>query len=341
MRIGENISKDKLLNIKAYDHRVIIPLFIPSSDGYYQHSFKVFEICINSLNKTLCLPTKISVVSNNSEYSINQRLLEMQNQGLIDELIIEKEPIGKLNSILKVLRNTKERLVTVTDADILFKNNWLKEVLTIMDNFPKAAAVSPLPVFRTQNHYTSNIIFDHFFSKKIKFLPVKNPHALTLFAKSVGWSRLDEKWKDVILTIKNKEQIAVVGCNHCVVTYKTEIFKTIPKQDSKYLLGGDSEGVYLDKPPLAVDGYRLSTYDNYAYHLGNTTEEWMYNILNSLKKETVQLNSLKYKVLKEKPIRNFVKNYVFKKILNKPFVKRFFYKKAGLNPKQLKNFGLS
>ena len=192
MREGENISRDKLIDKALCNHRVIMPLFIPHSLDYYKDSLSIFEMSLKSVNKTASSSIAISVVSNGSCDDVNKELLKFYEKGLINELIIEKEQIGKLNCILKVLRTSEERFFTITDADVLFLNDWEDEVMMIFEAFPKASAVSPIPVFRTQNHYTSNIIFDYFFSKKIKFSKVKNPDALTKFAKSIGWEWLDE-----------------------------------------------------------------------------------------------------------------------------------------------------
>ena len=46
-------------------------------------------MCLESLHKTSYSSLKISVVSNGSCNSVNSKLLAMQQQELIDELIIE------------------------------------------------------------------------------------------------------------------------------------------------------------------------------------------------------------------------------------------------------------
>lgn len=339
MRIGENTSKEQLININSSQHRVIIPLYIPHEKDYYKEAFTIFNLCIKSLQKTSNSKLKISVISNGSSNQINEKLMDLYQQEIINELIIERDAIGKLNSILKVLRTCEEKFITISDADILFDNNWEEKVMTVFENFPKAAAVSPIPVFRTQNHYTSNILFDYFFSKKLQFSKVANPEALTLFAKSIGWSRLDEKWKDVILTISAKNNSkAVVGCNHCAVTYRREVFDVIPKQNTNYKLGGNSEGVYLDQPPLFFDGYRLATEDNYAFHMGNTTEQWMYSVFDNLKDQEKQERLVYLKPIKKQLFKNYIKNILFKKVISLKKIRMFFYLRKGLSKAQIKNF---
>ncbi|WP_264566715.1 glycosyltransferase family A protein [Flavobacterium sp. N3904] len=340
MRKGENPSKNILLPTSVSSHRVIIPLYIPNEEGYYKDSFQIFEYCLLSVVKTSVTKLKISVVSNNSCDSVNDKLFQLQQQGLIDELIIEKEAIGKINSILKALRTAKERLITVTDADVLFNEGWEKAVLDVFEALPKAGSVSPVPVFRTHLRLTSNIWFRYLFSKKLFFRPVKNPEGLTAFAKSIGWPRLDLKYKDVIGTIKAKNNtIAVLGCSHFVVTYKREIFKQSPNENSIYQLGGNSEQLYLDEPVLKMGGYRLATYDNYAFHMGNTFEPWMKEVYENLKeteKITIDYNSLP--LLKQNKFEYFLSEKIFKKLFAFKKIYRYILKSKGLSEEQIKNF---
>jgi len=340
MRAGKNISKDKLIDIENVSHRVIIPLFIPEEANYYQDAFEIFKMCLNSISTTTLSPIKVSVISNGSCKSVNNKLFEIYAAGKINELIIEADPIGKINSILKALRTAEERLITITDADVLFLNDWEKSVLEVFEAFPKAGMVSPVPMYRTQYRHTSNIWFDYLFSNKLKFTPVKNPEALEMFAKSIGWSYLSEKLKDVIATIKSKNGVvAAIGNSHFVGTYKREVLNVLPKEKSEYILGGTSEANYLDIPVLKMGGYRLATNDNFAFHMGNKKESWMDEVYNSLRLEEKKYNDFsKLKVLNGSNFSYFIKVKLFKKLLYyRPF-KKWIFRKKGLNKTQVNTF---
>ena len=82
MRKGENISKDKLLELKQCSHKVIIPLHIPNEKGYYTDAFKIFKLCLFSILKTSISPLKISVISNGCSNKINEKLLDLQKKKL-------------------------------------------------------------------------------------------------------------------------------------------------------------------------------------------------------------------------------------------------------------------
>ncbi|MFB9077339.1 glycosyltransferase family A protein [Flavobacterium procerum] len=339
MRVGDNPVRDQQIQKNDAFHRVIIPLYIPNEEGYYADAFQIFKYCLLSVKKTSSSFIKISVVSNGSCATVNEKLAVLFNENAIDELIIEKSSIGKINSILKALRTADERLITVTDADVLFDNSWEKAVLEVFKAFPKAGSVSPVPVFRTHFRHTGNIWMNHFFSKKIYFRPVKNPEGLTAFAKSIGWSRLDLKFKDVIGTVKANDTTAVLGCSHFVVTYKREVFNESPKKNSEYLLGGNSEHLYLDVPVLKMGGYRLATYDNYAFHMGNSLEPWMKDVYDKLKTNEKQALDHRFlKTLKKNSLEYFVGEKIFRKIIGIKKIQRFILKYKGLNSEQIKNF---
>ncbi|MDW8849243.1 glycosyltransferase family A protein [Flavobacterium sp. MMLR14_040] len=339
MRKGKNLSKDILLPVSDSNHRIIIPLYIPEEDGYYKDAFTIFTYCLTSIHKTSFSNIKISVISNGSCNSVNTKLFQLQEEKYIDELIIEKENIGKVNSILKALRTAEERLITITDADVLFDNNWEKEVLEVFNAFPKAGSVSPVPVFRNHFRLTSNIWFDNLFSQKLKFRPVKDPESMTLFANSIGWPWLDIKYKDVIATLKNKQgAIAVLGSSHFVCTYKKEVFSKMPKSNSIYKLGGDSEYLYTDLPVLKMGGYRLATYGNYAFHLGNVLEDWMIQKMDTLKVENKEAKIFKnLKTIKARPLYYFFTEKVFKKIFYNSIIRNKILTYKGLSKEQINN----
>lgn len=341
MRKGVNPTKGgKLIVKESCDHRVIIPLHIPNEEGYFVDAFRIFKMCYKSLLKTSTSTIKISVVSNKCCEEINKKLLIIYDEGTIDELIIVKEGVGKINSVLKALRTAEERLITITDADVLFLNGWEDRILEVFKAFPMAGAVCPVPVYRKHLDLTYNIWFDHLLSNKIRFESIEDVPSLEMFAKSLGWAFLPEEFGDTIGTLKAKDGTkAVLGCSHFVATYKSEVFKALPEENSLFLIDGNSEYEYLDKPTIACDGYRLATASNNAYHLGNKVEDWMQDSFDNLQQRDQKYIDFKeFKVLKSAPFKYWFIQKVFKKILKNRFVLDRILKRKGLNKKQLFNF---
>ena len=341
MRKGNNPTKDLAQVPDPAPHVVVIPLYIPEMDGYYKDALKVFETCLESLVKTKQPTTEICVVANGCCETVTHRLSEYHKKGWIQDLFLLKEGVGKINALLKALRSLESPFVTLTDADVLFLNDWEKAVYEVFEAFPKAAAVSPTPIFGTQARLTYPIWKDYFFSKKLQFLPVADPEAMTRFVQSIGWPRLDRKYKEVILGLKSTQGVkAVVGCNHMTVTYKTSVFRTLPKGNSPYLLGGDSEFEYLDKPPVLCDGYRLATYQNYSYHMGNAMEPWMQEVFSTLKTpaDSIDFRGLPKSIMRPRPFVFFLKQKLLGKIFGRKSFRKWFYRNKGLQKNQMDYF---
>ncbi|MBC7523080.1 MAG: glycosyltransferase family 2 protein [Flavobacterium sp.] len=324
MRIGFNPHKDKLETSSDYFHQIIVPVYIPNFEGYFKDSFKILQLCLESIFKTSHSQTFITIVNNGSCVEIKNYLDQLLIQKRIHELI-HTQNIGKLNAILKGLYGSNFKLVTITDADVLFLNNWQKETYTVFENFPKAGVICPTPSSKSLRTYTSTIYWDLFFSNKLKFQPVKNPEALLKFAESIDYENFYNQFQlQKIFTVNAPNCKAVVGAGHFVSTYKTEIFNDINIRFSNYKLGGDSEGKFLDEPVVKLGLWRLSTYDNFAYHLGNVQEDWMDKQLNLLASEQNSYNFESNYFKKHSKISNFIVNKIFSKfILNKKIFKQF------------------
>ena len=104
------------------------------------------------------------------------------------------------------------------------------------------------------------------------------------------------------------------------------MFKELPKNNSKYKLGGDSEFKYTDNPVLKKGGYRLSTYDNYAYHIGNKIDDFIIDKFKSLKTNINKENKnySKLNVLKSSKIEYILSEFIIKKIISLKKLKNYY-----------------
>jgi hypothetical protein len=329
MRIGFNPHKDRPLKASPYNHQVIIPVYIPNNVGYFSESFQIFKICLTSLFITSHSKTLITIVNNGSCEEVKEYLDTLFMEKKIHE-IIHTTAVGKINAVLKGIVGHNFPLVTISDADVLFLSGWQDATYEVFKAFPKAGVVSPVPVFRKQLEYTQPLHFDYFFSKKLKFSRVKNPDAMTLYAKSIGWPRLDEKWKDVIMTVTENSTTAVVGAPHFMATYKSELFEKLPSINSNDYLGNLSEKKFLDESVLNYSAYRLSTYDNFAYHMGNVLEEWMDRELKGLIQNKQSKQNTNLKKLSKTQKGNYFKTKLINALFACSFIKNTYYIYKGL-----------
>lgn len=337
MRIGYHPNKDLELEASNFTHQVIIPVFIPNFDDYYKDSLTVLELCLSSLIRTSHSQTLITVVNNGSCEKVIDFLNGLFSQNKIHE-IYHTQNVGKLNAILKGLVGSNIELVTISDSDVLFLDNWQSETLKVFNSFPKAGVVGIVPQFRTFEYMCGNSLLQNIFSKKMQFSKVKNLEGIKNFYKSIGWEeKYNSNYLKQILTIKDNNTTAVVGSGHFVATYRREIFNEI-KTYSDYKLGGDSER-YLDISLLSFGLWRLTTYDNFAYHMGNTSENWMKPVVESLKGNSERIDLTNRQPLKrQNAIVYYVYNELFVKLLKKKSFKKWFYKIKKLPKEMITNY---
>ena len=324
MRIGFNPHKDKIQEASDYWHQVIIPVYIPNQQGYFKDSFAILKLCLESLWTTVHEKTFITIVNNGSEKIVADYLDLLLKENKIQELI-HTENIGKLNAILKGLAGNAIELVTISDSDVLFLSNWQKETVKVFKEVSKAGVVGIVPQFKTYESNCGNVLFDSLFNSKLQFVPVKNKEALIRFYDSLGWDRNynpDYLAYNLALEI-NPELSVLIGSGHFVATYKKDVFETIISYNN-YKMGGNSEG-YLDTVPLEKDYWRVTTQDNYAYHMGNVLEDWMEIIVApKAKQEIIYYDSKKKKRLN--PTIYCIKNRFFVKFISSKFLAKLFLK---------------
>lgn len=322
MRVGFNPNKDKPQSESEYLHQVIIPVYIPNQEGYFKDSFKIFQLCLESLFLTIHDKTFITIVNNGSGNFVKEYLNELLYEGKIHELI-HTQNIGKLNAILKGLTGNDIELVTITDADVLFLSNWQNETVKVFAQLPKAGLVGVVPQFKTYEANCGTVLFDTFFDKKLKFVPVKNTNALIRFYDSIGWDRnYNPDYLKYNLGLEvNPDLTVLIGSGHFVATYKKDMFQEITTYLG-YKLGGSSES-YLDKAPLKKGYWRLTTYDNYAYHMGNTFEDWM-KLEGKQENKKDYPNSNFYKNKTANSISYFIKNRLFVKFISIKWLVKLF-----------------
>jgi hypothetical protein len=336
MRIGLNPNKDKFLKPSNYIHQVIIPVYIPNQEDYFKDSLKIFKLCIESLLSTIHNKTFITIVNNGSGQVVKEYLELLFNNRKIHELI-NTENIGKLNAILKGLAGNEIELVTISDADVLFLPNWQKETIKVFSNIPKAGVVGMVPQFKMFEAHCGNVLYDNLFNRKLKFLPVKNPKALQMFYDSIGWDKnYNQDYLKYSLGLEISKDLSVlIGSGHFVATYKKDMFSEIPSYLG-YKLGGISEA-YLDKAPLINGYWRLTTQNNYAYHMGNTLEDWM-EVLPQEEQFEENINS-NFKINKKSNMFvYFFKNRLFVKFNSIAFLYRLFLKWKGLPKEMVKRY---
>jgi len=330
MRIGNNPQRDKLVNKGKYLHQVIMPIYIPELSTYYTDSFEVFKLSILSLIKTVHHKTYITVVANGCCKEVENYINQLYQNKQIHE-VIYTSAIGKVNAILKGLAGSLYPIVTITDADVLFLNTWQDQTYQVFNNFPKCGVVSPVPNPSNTFYKNADLFASNSFNKKLYYSEIKNKEALREFAKSINELEYYERCHlKQYLVIKNNSFNAVVGSGHFIATYKTDLFNSKFTRFTKYLLGGNSVNNIIDSKASIIGFWRLSTEDNFAYHMGNTLDKTYIDIYIKIEQDTtVIINFPNTEVAKPSIFRVLylkIINRVFESSRVKKMLKEYWFK---------------
>jgi len=334
MRIGFNPHKDQPQEDSEFIHQIIIPVYIPNHDGYFKESFRIFKLCLKSLLATVHDKTFITIVNNGSDKIVTDFLDGLFTENTIHELI-HTHNIGKINAILKGLAGNNIELVTITDSDVMFLPDWQIATNKIYAAFPKAGVVGIVPQIRTFSTFCSNILFDYWFNKKLKFVPLQDPDALLRFYKSVGWENCNPVYLKYTMGFESNGVNAIVGSGHFVATYKKDMFDEIVTYNN-FKMGGRSED-YLDASVLKKDYWRLTTCGNHAYHMGNVHEDWMDEIsFDTDEKYIFQSDFPTFKKISR--FEYYIKNTLFRRFYKEKWVRRLFYRFKKLPSEMVKDY---
>jgi hypothetical protein len=290
MRIGINPEKEnKEIKDKIY-HRVVVPVYIPDFEGYFAGAFEVFKLCLESLLLTVHSQTRITIYNNNCHKDVKTYIDKKYYESeYIDQVFHSKKNVGKINAILASVKGNLEKLITVSDADVFFKNGWQFGVEKLFVNFPEAGMISPVPSSKSMLSYTSNNWFYSLFKGNLSFEKVLDPKAMHRFDLSLGNKQRLYKpihlKKYLVLTNKKNNSQAVMGCGHFVATVHRVVFDKGSSEPAFFKISNGVESKFIDIPNEKLGFLRLATKENLAFHMGNFTEPWMFEEFRTLKKE--------------------------------------------------------
>ena len=336
MRIGNNPNKDKIVCEGGFLHQILIPVYIPNQDDYFSDSFKIFKKCLQSIFQTIDIEyTYISVVNNGSCVDVENYLLALKNENKIQELI-NTSNIGKLNAIYKGVVGHNFDFITIADADTMFLSGWQYETINIFNTFPKAGMVGIVPQFNMYANFCTNVIFDNFLNKRMRFFKVAEPKKMQKFYQSVGWNmKGDHYYLQNILGIQKDDVKACIGSSHFVATYRKEILNDV-KKFVPAKMGCNSERL-LDVAALNMDLWKLTTFKNYAYHMGNVYENGMDEVKFNQNKNKLEYN--KFQLNQPSKLAFLIKNKFFKKIMRIKLINDCYFEYKGLPKTFLSKYG--
>lgn len=277
MRKGVNPEKYKEELNTRYFHRIVVPIYIPNvEEEYYKNTPGVLEHCLDSLITSINPETTAITVINNNSTSKIDAIIE-RRAAHFDKVIKFTENKGKVYPLVHEARACYEPFITLVDSDVLFLKGWEQAVFSVFSTYHKAAVVAPLPSPGLAFKHNSSIFALPYLLGKIKHDKIINEVDCNLYLEGLGNPSLLTRnnrlksWTEAHYFL-NKEPKAIVGAGHFVATYKSDIFKEETLFPSvKFKNGYEDE--FIDVLADKKGGYRLSTVETFAYHMGNNLDE--------------------------------------------------------------------
>lgn len=321
MRIGSNPEKAKNNKIYYYQHRVIVPVYIPTLEHkYYEKAYDVFKKCIDSLLKTIDIKqTAITIIDNNCCDVISHYISQLLLNNKIQKVTKYHKNKGKVYTILSEIKSAYEEYITVTDADVFFMNGWFLKSIDIFNHYPKAAFVSPLPSPSNYKYLNRPLLINELFNlKKDNLVTVKSfkLYEEGVMPKENFFEGKKWNWKQQQYILKKENNTSCVGATHFIFTIKKSYTNNIDLKGPVYVFKNGDERKYIEKFIEKNGGYRLSTIDTNVYHMGNSIEKWVdeYKHIDNTSANIIanKINKIKYN-----KFYFFVVRVVFKIIGNK------------------------
>ena len=157
MRKGQNPAKFVNSVAKPSPITVAVLSYIPYVGGFYADALKVLDSCLTSIRNETILEFDLMVFDNGSCKEVQQYLLDEQNTGNVQFVILSKKNLGKGGAWNIIFEAAPGDVIAYADSDVLFHKNWLSKSKEILDHFPNVGMVTSRPFITKKELITSTI----------------------------------------------------------------------------------------------------------------------------------------------------------------------------------------
>lgn len=273
MRIGQNPAK--FVKTVAQPERVTVCVlnYIPLLSGYYADLLNVLQSHLTSLRTLAGVSFDLMVFDNGSCEEAQDYLLSEFNSGNIDYLLLSRKNLGKGGAWNILFGGAPGEIISYTDNDVLFSENWLADSISILETYPNVGMVTARPFRTNPEMYTSTIKWatenPEVTLEKGSFVPWEEFRDFDL---SLGQSieEIEKRYReteDVRLTFKNLQ--AFVGASHWQFTASKKVLQRYLPFTMDRPMGQVKQ---LDQK-MNTDGYlRLMTAEPLAMNMSNRVD---------------------------------------------------------------------
>ena len=274
MRIGQNPAK--FIEQVPQPARVTVTTvtYIPMLSGYFEQSLDILKICLNSVRENTDEPYDLMVFDNASCPEVRQYLLEEQEQGRIQYLLLSEENVGKAGAWNVIFGAAPGEVIAYADSDVYYYPGWLSPQLEALDKFPNVGMITGMPMWSPEEFSTSTVQWaeedPEVVIERGEFLAWEDHwrHARSLGGDEARVRKFFSDVEDIRLTFQDKYYY--VGAGHFQFVGYKKVFQSVLPIPNNRPMGQ----VRLLDVAINERGYlRLSTSDWWVQHLGNRLSE--------------------------------------------------------------------
>ncbi|HEX5450580.1 MAG TPA: glycosyltransferase family A protein, partial [Gaiellaceae bacterium] len=248
--------------------------------GYFRGVLEAFRLSLRSARANTNVPFDILVVDNNSCRAVDRFIRDEQAKGNIQYHLRSDRNLGSVNAAVQGLRAAPGDAVVYADCDVLFREGWLEQLLSVKEAFPEAGIVCGVPVrYATEAQLAlARSVFGADPGTRIEQGTFVSDAVLSEWAQSIGLTL--EKYKssqnvpDFDLRLSRGANIAYAGGGHFAYLTTSDVISrsTHPRTDK--LVPGKCPGFDAQITDLGLPS--ISTPEPVFFHLGNClAEEWV------------------------------------------------------------------
>jgi len=271
MRVGQNPAK--YVKTVARPERITVAVlnYIPFLSGFYTEALDVLKVCLDSARREAGLPFDLLVFDNGSCEEVKNYLVNEQDEGRIQYLLLSEKNLGKGGAWNIMLTGAPGEIIAYADSDCLFYPGWLAESVKLLESFPKAGMVTARPFRTNPDFYTSTSVWGSSTSGVTVERGQTIPWETFLeFDRSIGQTDEEirkhyESSEDIVLTYKNIRALA--GASHWQFTARKDVLAQFLPFDMDRPMGQVKQ---LDQRVNEAGYLRLMPDKPYVMNMSNT-----------------------------------------------------------------------